>query len=383
MASQSKFGIIIFQVLLLTMFGTASNCFALMTPHPLKSYDRGDKLLLEYRGDEAKLKAAKVVFGQLIKAFPKSPYGYLGMSRSNVIDAYRYGNHYNMKRVREEALPFAIKALELGAALRDVHENYSVYEQIFEQNELNQKITQKFLELFPEQAETYFMVANFIEDQEQPAKALEYYQAALELKPSDDLKLRLLKRIAMIYLNENDQPEKALDYTQQAIALKGSSPLLSEYLGVVYLKLNQYQSSIDSLTESIKGLPTSTAQYYLEVAQGYAMAEKGTVQGAIGHLEKAAQSGKIDRELHFRLGNLYYQTTNYELAFEHFKQVIDWGGFDAQTYYLAGRSANSLGHDVVARDYFSKFLQIEPQGQEADWIKGHFPDLVQNQISKN
>src|SRR3990167_5666671 len=157
------FGIVI--LILLGQVFMSPGAYALISAHPLEIYEQGIRLLDSYRGDPSALYQAQQTFSSLMKKFPDSPYGYLGMSRVQRINAYLYGNHYCMEKVRDEFLPFAIKALELGPSIREVHENYSLLETIYEDFYANQKEAQETLISFPERAETYLLIGMFFGDQ--------------------------------------------------------------------------------------------------------------------------------------------------------------------------------------------------------------------------
>jgi tetratricopeptide (TPR) repeat protein len=359
-------------VLLLTAPGEPS-----VTSHPIKLYEKGDRLLQTYQGNSQDLKQAKIIFTQLMEKFPDSPFGYLGMSRLYTIDAYMYGSHYNMSKIREQALPYAVRALELGPSMEETHDNYSVFELIFEQYADHQKETQERLSHSPDDPETYFMVADFIRDQGEFQKAIEYYEVALRMEPRDDLRLKLLQRIGLLYLNELDMPSKAAEFYEEAIKIREDMPVLYEQLGVAYLQMHQYQLSVEKLTKSLQYIRTILPEYHLMQAKGLWLEEQGKIQEAIEHLEKASTIKNPDEDLHYSLGSLYFKLAQYEDAFSHFKTVIDMMPQDPQAYYFAGRSAQSLGQSDLARGYYEKYLQFKTDGQEAEWIRANLPELSQ------
>ena len=186
-------------------------CWGFSTPHPLLIYEKGEAILDQYKGASHDLDEAETLFKDLIEKHPRSALGYLGMSRLSRIDAYLYGERFNMKKIKEKALPFATKAMELGPSLQDVHENYAVFEGIFEQHFNAQKDLKGAVYLFPDKAETHYAVAMFMHDQEEYSKALKYYAKALDMEPSQSLRLKIYKRMALIYLEEYDAPYQAIE----------------------------------------------------------------------------------------------------------------------------------------------------------------------------
>lgn len=107
---------------------------ASLSPHPIILYEKGDALLKTGRGSSETFVKAQEVFVKLIHKHPHSPFGYLGMSRLYRIEAWQAeGQKYDLELIRKGALPYALKALELGPSIRAVHENYDFFEQFFQQ----------------------------------------------------------------------------------------------------------------------------------------------------------------------------------------------------------------------------------------------------------
>jgi len=350
---------------------------ALQSPHPEELYSQGMRALNSYHGQPDELIQAQNHFIRLLEKYPDSPLGYLGMSRIYTIDAYRYDHVYDMEKIRDLALPFAIKALELGPSVRAVHEHYSHFEEIFQEFSLYKKRVQDDLNANPGAPETYYAVATFIRDQNEYTKALDYYKAALDMEPGEDLKLRILKRIGYIYLNDTGQPEKAVEYYNQALKLRESSPLIHEYLGLAYLKMQDYSDAISMLTRAVNIMPGIIPQFHLLEAQGYQAEQEGKIEEAIQSLEQACQiKPAATSTAHYRLGNLYYNRQNFSDAFSHFRRVIDLDPQLAQAYFLAAKSAQSLGKERQAVTYYKKYLQMDAHSKEADWIRANVPALT-------
>ena len=369
------FGLIIF--LVLGQITLSDKAFALLSAHPSELYDRGVRILDSYRGDPSALYEAQKCFADLIQKYPDSPYGYLGMSRVQKINAYLYDNRYNMSKIRDEVLPFAIKALELGPSIRDVHEHYSALENIYENFYTNQKEAQQALLAFPDRADTYLIIGMFFGDQGEHEKAVEFYKAALEMEPSADLSLRILKRIGLLYLNNFKQTDKAVEYFQQAMAISPNSAINNENMGRAYLEMKNYRRAIDRLTKAMNALPNSYTEYHLLQAKALLAEEQGKVKDAISLFESALIHNKHNIPLHFKLGNLYYNLANYEKAYPHFMRVINLEPQNPGAYYFAGRSAYSLGETDTAINYYKRYLQLDADSEEAAWIRKNVPEFSQ------
>ena len=356
--------------------------YALTSTHPLKMYEQGVHLLDSYHGDPSVLYEAQQIFSSLMEKFPDSPYGYLGMSRLQRINAYLYDNRYHMEKVRDEVLPFAIKALELGPSIREVHENYSMLETIYEDFYANQKEAQEALLAFPERAETYLLIGQFFGDQNESEKAIEFYKAALGLEPSSAVRLRTLYRMGLVYLNQTSEPEKAVKYFEEALTIAPELAMANENLGAAYLKMKNYSQAVDRLGKAIKTLNNSWTESYLFQARALLAEEGGNLSEAVNFLELALSQNSADIRLHFKLGNLYYNMSNYENAYVHFMRVINLEPQNPGAYYFAGRSAYSLGKTDTAIGYYKAYLELNSDSEEAAWIRNNVPELSQNKWHK-
>lgn len=365
-------------LLALLVYGLVSFCgvsYAFFTPHPVKIFDQGLKYLDSYRGDEQSLNSARENFLHLISKFPESPLGYLGMSRVTRYDALLYQKHYNMRLVRDQSLPFALKALELGPSLRASHENYASIEQIFKDYQKNEALVKEYINLFPDSSQTYFALANLLQDQEEYDQAQKYYHQALEMNPSDALRYKILKRMGMICLQQYGQPDEAIRYFEQALGIKNDCPFIHEFIGLARMQNKEYDPAIQEFSKAVSLLPSKDVQFYLSLCQGYLAEEKGDFYQAISFFEKALLLRDQDSILHYTLGNLYFKVEQFDNAYGHFRKVIALNPQNTSAYYLAGRSAYHLGFKESAMDYYQKFLQMDADSQEADWIRENIPDL--------
>ncbi|HRZ40598.1 MAG TPA: hypothetical protein P5246_06280 [Candidatus Omnitrophota bacterium] len=102
-----------------------------MSPHPIELYERGIEQLNSTARNVRASTATQEVFLSLIKKFPYSPLGYLGMSYCYRHDAYVGAQRYDIEFLKNNAYPLALKALRLGPSIRAVHENYAFFQELF------------------------------------------------------------------------------------------------------------------------------------------------------------------------------------------------------------------------------------------------------------
>ena len=106
--------------------------------HPIELFEKGVEYINNYHGETSSLTKAEKIFKELINKYPQLHYGYLGLSRVRIIEAYRHGQQYNMTLIYNEALPLANRALELGPSIREVYLHYENIEDIVARD-LNQR----------------------------------------------------------------------------------------------------------------------------------------------------------------------------------------------------------------------------------------------------
>ncbi len=192
---------------------------AYLTAHPFEDYSQAMALLKTYHGDPKVIEQVKQTFARLIDKHPSSPFGYLGMSQLNIIEAYRCGQHYNIKMITQQAMPMALKAMHYGPTLSIVHDNYGRFENIFKLNDERQDEVKRLLTFYPQKPQTYFAFAEYLSDQGDFEKSVEYYKISLRFANDDAGKLKALKRIAQIYSDELQDAQLAREYLQEALAI--------------------------------------------------------------------------------------------------------------------------------------------------------------------
>lgn len=201
---------------------------AYFSQHPLQDYEQGLNLLNSYRGDAKILHQAQDIFNLIIEKHPDSPFGYLGVSQIKTIQAYRYDRHYNIKLITDEAMPMALQAMHKGPTLRIVHLAYDRFEKIFSDNDENEQAVKRLLSLYPQEPQTYLALGDYLSDQGDFSKAVEYYKIALRFTGDDGLKLKLVKRIRQIYSYELPDENLAEKYFKAANDIKNFSQSTGE-----------------------------------------------------------------------------------------------------------------------------------------------------------
>jgi len=367
-----------FFILICTLLVCGSSEVGAMTsPAPMDYYQAGVNHLNAYQGTDYEINQASHYFIELVDHFPDFPLGYLGLSQISIIQAYRFDKYHQMEQIRHEAMPLAVKALELGPLLPEIHLHYDLIQDLFAKHRHNQEIAQKYLELLPDESETFFILGEYLLAQDDYVKSQEFLEAALEMKPETDLQAKILKRLAHISLKHADNPQQAVDYYQQVVNLTPHDCAGIEGLGQAYIRTGEYTLAMEVLKKAYQIAPRQMIEYFIMVTKGHISEQSGQIKKAIIYFEKALDMSNHEAsQLSYLLGNLYFKLKDYAKAFQKFKKVIELRPFEySDIYYLAGRSAYSMGDNLSAQDYFKKHLQINNSGMESEWIRTHIPDL--------
>lgn len=355
---------IIFTLFLFLVFPKIP-AWAYYTAHPVSLYEKAESMVKVYRGQEVILANSKKIFSELIERYPSSPLGYLGMSHVAVIESCRCANHYDMRLIHEQALPYAVKALELGPALPSVQDQYAVIEEILADYHRRQKKSQEMILVKPDDPQTYFDVANLMLDQGEIEKAVNYFNLSLDMNPPDILRFKIVQRLGWLALYTFRQPEKAVEYYQAGLAIWQDSLVINGYIGIAYYQLGRYDLAVEHLAKADKIVFNDRVREYLFSAQGKIFMQNGREDAAIEKFEAALQHGE-GSSLHRLLGNLYWKRNNYPRAQRHFQRVVDTEPQDPDGYYYVARSLYSLGKYAAALEYYARYLRIAAQKDQAD-----------------
>jgi tetratricopeptide (TPR) repeat protein len=195
------------------------------------------------------------------------------------------------------------------------------------------------------------------------------------MSPVAKLRQRILERLAWIHLHVDRQFGQAIECYLQALKLDADSSDDTASLGSSYFQNGDYAAAVDYLNRAQRLKASPWTAYRLLLAKGYLAEKQGDRKAAITLFENALRERKSDTELHYKLGNLYFDGGDYQKAYDHFQKVIDLRPDVANAYFYAGRAVQSLGRKDLAVNYFSKFLSLGADEQKLNWVRQHIPAL--------
>jgi len=139
------------------------------------------------------------------------------------------------------------------------------------------------------------------------------------------------------------------------------------YLGnVYYYQLHDYRKALEFYQRAL-GLEPGNWRYWTGVAAGYAGI--GEYDRALDYLERSLQI-KPTPQAYNSIGWVYgYRLNNYAKAIEAFKRAIALDAEYANVYENLGGIYFRLGEREKALEVYTKYLQLAPNGEWADFVR--------------
>ncbi len=183
----------------------------------------------------------------------------------------------------------------------------------------------------------------------------------------------------------------AVQDCREAIRLGGKDPQIYYHLARAYRGLGRKAESEQALAQfsALRSRSTSETQSRREAArlmqQARALVDQGKLAEAIAVLEKARALQGDTPELLFRLGGLYYDTRQYDLARSNTRAALELAPAEWTYHYLLGLIEKDSGAFERARKSLETAVRLNPSAAEAfnqlgdlAMRRGDYAEAVQN-----
>ena len=70
-----------------------------------------------------------------------------------------------------------------------------------------------------------------------------------------------------------------------------------------------------------------------------------------------------------KVGNYYFKKGSYNAALRRYEESVKWDPNSAEGWYKLGETSAKLGDHKAAREAWTKYLEIEPDGKNAATVK--------------
>lgn len=285
-------------------------------------------------------------------------------ARANVLgslalEQYKGGNLDKCETTLSEALRLAPENANLHVLAAKLY---------IEQNKLEPaaKELETARKLDPKNAEPDYLTGVVLQRWQQPQKALEAYDAAVQ-KNREELSYLMAKAETLVALN---RPSEALDLLKQKVVYFEHSPAIRDAVGQLLVEQRRYREGAEMLREaSILATDDQTIREHLGFAEFFARQYNEASQIFVRLLRDEAFSKRAD--LHAALAECQAQTGRLRDARASFETAAQLDATGAGYWLGLGRVAVQLGDlprgELAAR----KALSIEPANGEGHCLLGY------------
>ena len=77
----------------------------------------------------------------------------------------------------------------------------------------------------------------------------------------------------------------------------------------------------------------------------------------------------LEAEKNLKVGNYYFKKGNYKAAVNRFREATKWNPSYAEAFLRLGEGEEKMKDKKAAREAYAKFLELAPDGKEADSVK--------------
>ena len=202
-------------------------------------------------------------------------------------------------------------------------------------------------------ADGYWLLGEIYIDLGNYGLALKNLEKAVELAPNNS---RYLNSLAKVYL-ELDKIPQAIRTLQISIDTNPNSKWSYFYLGKALEKEFQFDLAIEQYLKSLEIDPNFT-QAKVSVAKLYSYLSE--YKKAIEILESVVDK-IIDPEIHFMLGQFYYNSKNYEKSINNLESYIKVINNNWQAFYLLYLDYVAINNKEKALFYLEKAYELNPK----------------------
>ncbi|MFQ5436767.1 MAG: tetratricopeptide repeat protein, partial [Anaerolineae bacterium] len=249
----------------------------------------------------------------------------------------------------------------------------------------------------------YLAIAQILQRQEEPDKALQACQLALQLDPRNP---DVLTSIEKIKQNERLFDEKEPMPTMQSSST-GMTGLLHRVSGTNgengqlerqgadaaqpvqdarRLAMEELAGGLFADSDDDEDFDRRKMERVRLIGQALDYQRQGMVNEAISAYEQALASGEDSKAAHFNLGLLYQDKLRFEDAIREFEYAVQDKEYRLASYFALGESYRARGGIDKAVEYFIKVLQIVDlktvQHGQADRLIELYENLANGLITK-
>ncbi|MBI3009863.1 MAG: hypothetical protein HYY57_02635 [Candidatus Omnitrophica bacterium] len=162
----------------------------------------------------------------------------------------------------------------------------------------------------------------------------------------------------------------------QMIERRTASPSKAATKGLQYIQEKRYEAAIPHLQQAYRQKPD---QVHLAEHLAYAYSMSGKYQDVIHIWEERIQDLKELSDYSWQLlAHACQQTGEWERLLSIAESAISTKGHSVEAYHVAGLAASQIYglHSDEAKQYYAKYVELNPNTTETGFVKELFPDLT-------
>lgn len=186
-----------------------------------------------------------------------------------------------------------------------------------------------------------------------------FYQRTLKYRQSPGF----YNNLAFEYMKKNEY-EKAIDSLTKAIEIAPERHLLYANLGSAYASIHQYEKALSALKKALEIYPDSVSAY---LALGFLYSENRNYTLAIEAYKKAIELSPNHPTTCYHLANAYRMINNNEEAIRFYKKTIEIDSSLTDAYFNLGDLYLFAGNKQEAIEIYKKALKVNPNNPETHY----------------
>jgi len=279
-------------------------------------YQQAKDLMDSYDGNTSDLRETVVPLGeQMISIAPTSPFGYYVLSRCHRYFSYYSGDKYDVDYVRDTALPYAEKAVELGPKVSLMHMNLAMCYYSMADYQKAEEIIEKAVSLSEDgenKANNLIHKGIILESKGDYPQSLNAFKQAEALPMTQAQQLYFCDNIGSL-LKKMKRYDESIVYAEKRLALTPEAYWAKRNLALAYIKKakdlierSDFTQAEQLLFKAVDLYPSNTV--YQNIAQYYS--KIGDYKKALEYVNMALQEDPDDewslekkRSLELKTGN--------------------------------------------------------------------------------
>jgi adenylate cyclase len=231
----------------------------------------------------------------------------------------------------------------------------------------------KNLDAYLKVLEAADQLGRWTKESNQSAKQL--LDEAVALDPDYHLAFLLLSvtRDADVFFGTTESPQRSIqegvEFAQKAISLDEANGVAYGQLGLLYIRLRQYDEAVE---QAEKGAPLGPNNFETNRLAAQVLARAGKVESALPLLDNAIRLNPLPRYTFLiAAGSIYHQAKQYEKALEIYKKAARLEPKNTGGYVGMAATASLTGNMAEARAAIGALHRVDP-GYSLEQVKKIF-----------